>query len=50
VTEARLMTDEHLPRTERVGIRALCRRAGDPLPGSGLHQLAQHKAKRMTLS
>jgi hypothetical protein len=40
--EARLVTDEDLIRAEVVAVRAAGRRVGDPLPGRGLHQLAQH--------
>jgi hypothetical protein len=43
VPEARLMADEDVAGTERVPVGAACRWVGDPLPGRGLHQLAQHK-------
>jgi hypothetical protein len=40
VTEARLMTDEYFVGAEGVPVRASRWRAGDPLPGRRLHQLA----------
>jgi len=39
------VADEYLIRAERVPVRAPGRRAGDPLPGRGLYQLAQHDEK-----
>ena len=42
------MTDEHLAGAEVVAVRASGRRVGDPLPGRGLHQLAQHILKPTT--
>ena len=36
------MPDEDLAGAEGVPVRASRRRVGDPLPRSGLHQLAQH--------
>ena len=36
------MTDQHLTGTKPVAVRAVRRRVRDPLPGGGLHQLAQH--------
>ena len=42
VSEAGDVSDEDLIRSERVPIRAAGWWSGDPLPGSGLHQLAQH--------
>ena len=42
VTEARDMSDEHLAGAELVAVRASRRWVGDPFPGRGLHQLAQH--------
>jgi hypothetical protein len=36
------MTDEHPAGAERVAVPTLAGRVGDPLPGRGLHQLAQH--------
>ena len=44
--EARLVNDEDLTGAEGVPARATGRRVGDPLPGGGLHQLAQHDASR----
>ena len=43
--EARLMADEDLAGAERMSVRATRRRVGDPLPGRGLYQLAQHDEK-----
>ena len=43
--EARLMADEDLAGSEAVSVRATRRRVGDPLPGRGLYQLAQHDEK-----
>ena len=42
VTKARLMPDQYLAGTKPVAAWASRRRVGDPLPGRGLHQLAQH--------
>jgi hypothetical protein len=36
------MAHQHLLWPESVPVRAARRRLGDPLPGRGLHQLAQH--------
>ena len=40
VAEASLMTYQHLTRAETVTIGASRRRMGDPLPSSGLYELA----------
>jgi len=45
VTEASLMTDQHLAGTKPVAIRASRRRVGDPLAGRRLYKLAQHAYK-----
>ena len=45
VPEAGLMADEDLAGAEAVPVRASRRRVGDPLPGRGLYQLAQHDEK-----
>jgi hypothetical protein len=45
VAEAGLMADEDLPGAELVAVGAAGRRMGDPLPGRGLYQLAQHDEK-----
>jgi hypothetical protein len=45
VPEAGDMPDEDLAGAERVAVRASRRWVGDPLPGRGLHQLAQHRPK-----
>jgi hypothetical protein len=45
VTEAGLMTDEHLVRAESVPVGAARRWVRDPLPGRGLNQFAQHDYK-----
>ena len=42
VTETRLVADQHLAGAEGVPVGASRRGMGDPLPGSGLHQIAQH--------
>ena len=42
VAEAGLMADEDLAGAELVPVRASRRWVGDPLPGRGLHELAQH--------
>jgi hypothetical protein len=42
VSEAGSVPDEDLVRPERVPVGAMRGRVGDPLPGRGLHQLAQH--------
>jgi hypothetical protein len=42
VTEAGLVTHENPAGTELVPVRAATRRVGNPLPGCGLYQLAQH--------
>jgi hypothetical protein len=42
VPKAGDVADEDLVRPEGVSIRAAVRRVGDPFPGRGLHQLAQH--------
>ena len=42
VTEAGLMTDEHLAGAEGVPVRAVRRWVGDPLPGRRLYQLTRH--------
>ena len=44
-----LMPDEHLTWAETVPVRA-SGWVGNPLPGRGLHQLAQHLRQRMTAS
>ena len=41
------MTDDDRAGAELVAVRATRRRVGDPLPGRGLHQLAQHNYKPM---
>ena len=48
VTEAGLMTYQHFTGAEGVPVRAARRWVGDPLPGRGLHQLAQHILKPTT--
>jgi hypothetical protein len=45
VSEAGDVADEDLVRAEWVSVGTMCRRAGDPLPGRGLYQLAQHDYK-----
>jgi hypothetical protein len=42
MAEANDVPDEDLIRAEGVPVRASRGRVGDPLPGCGLHQLAQH--------
>jgi hypothetical protein len=42
VTETGLIADEDLAGAQRVTVGASRRRVGDPLPGRGLYQLAQH--------
>ena len=43
------MTDQHLIRAEGMSVRATCRWVGDPLPGRGLYELAEHAQKHMAL-
>jgi hypothetical protein len=45
VTEARDVADEDLIRAEWMTVGAARRRVGDPLPGRGVNQLAQHGMK-----
>jgi len=45
VAKAGFVTHEHLAGAEVVSVGASRRRVGDPLPGSGLYQLAQHEGK-----
>ena len=45
VAEAGLMTDEELVRAERVAVGASRRWVGDPLPGRGLNEVAEHPIK-----
>ena len=45
VSEAGLMTDQDFTGSELVPVGASRRRVGDPLPGRGLYQLAQHDEK-----
>jgi hypothetical protein len=45
LAEARLMSHEHLVGPERVPVGASRRRVGDPLPGRGLHEIAEHPIK-----
>jgi hypothetical protein len=45
VTEAGLVTHEHLVGAESVAVGAACRRVGDPLSVGRVHQLAQHAVK-----
>jgi hypothetical protein len=40
--EAGDIADEDVVRAESASVGAACRRVGDPLPGSRLHQLTQH--------
>ena len=42
VSEARLVTHQHLVGAEGVSVGAAGRRVDDPLPGRCLYQLAQH--------
>jgi hypothetical protein len=52
VTEAGLMADQDLARAKGVSVRAVRRRVSDPLPRSGLHEVAQQQpeayARRLT--
>jgi len=45
VAKAGFVTHEHLAGAEVVSVGASRRRVGDPLPGSGLYQLAQYEGK-----
>jgi hypothetical protein len=45
VTEAGLVAEQDLVRAEGVTVGAARRWLRDPLPGRGLHQLAQHACK-----
>ena|SRR6476661_1341403 len=45
VPEASLMAYENLIGAELVTVRASRRRVGDPVPGGGLNQIAQHGMK-----
>jgi hypothetical protein len=47
VTEAGDMPNEDLIRAEQVTVGAVGGRAGDPLPGHRLQQLAQHTYQHM---
>ena len=48
VPETGLMADEHLAGAPSgMPVRATRRRAGNPLPGRGLYQLAQHDQQPM---
>ena len=42
VAEAGDVPNEDLVRASGMSVRASGRRVGDPLPGRGLHELAQH--------
>ena len=48
VTEAGDMPNKNLSRAEWVPVRATLGPVGDPLPGRGLHQLAQHTGELTT--
>jgi hypothetical protein len=47
VTETRLMAHEHRAGAERMPVGASRRWAGEPLPGGGLYEVAQHNQKRI---
>ena len=47
VTETGLMAYKNFAGTEAVTVGTVARRVGDPLPGRGLHQLAQHDYQPM---
>jgi hypothetical protein len=50
VSEARLMADKHSTGTKFVAVGASRGWVGDPLPGCGLYELAQHNETSRTNS